>query len=120
MRVAVAAAIATLAPRDRLRLTLYYAQDLTLAAIGRLLGEHEGTVSRHLTRTRLAVRGSVEECLRKDHGFDERAIAECFQSVVDDAGPLDIRELVGATPNLVLDPEESQAPRKNKSQDRSK
>ncbi len=47
MRHALASAVAALAPRDRLRLSAYYAQDLTLAAIGRLLGEHEATVSRH-------------------------------------------------------------------------
>ena len=117
MRVTLAAAIATLAPRDRLRLTLYYAQDLTLAAIGRLLGEHEATVSRHLTRTRRAVRDSVEQCLRNEHGFDEASVAECFRSVVDDAGPLDLSELVGTSPDVVLDHDPQ---RKNKSWDRSK
>jgi hypothetical protein len=96
---------------------LYYAQDLTLAAIGRLLSEHEATVSRHLTSTRRAVRQSVEECLRKEHGFDEHSVAECFRSVVDDAGPLDLGELVGATADLMP---EHEPHRKNKSQDRSK
>jgi RNA polymerase sigma factor (sigma-70 family) len=117
MRVALAAAIAALAPRDRLRLALYYAQDMTLAAIGRLLSEHEATVSRHLTRTRGAVRQSVEQCLRKEHGFDEHSVAECFRSVVDDAGPLDLGEIVGAMADLMP---EHEPHRKNKGQDRSK
>jgi RNA polymerase sigma factor (sigma-70 family) len=117
MRVALAAAIAALAPRDRLRLALYYSQDLTLAAIGRLLSEHEATVSRHLTRTRGAVRESVERCLRQEHGFDEYSLVECFRSVVDDAGPLDLGEMVGAIADLMPEREPN---RKNKSQDRSK
>ena len=116
MRGALAAAIAALAPRDRLRLALYYSQDLTLAAIGRLLREHEATVSRHLTRTRGAVREAVEQCLREEHGFDEHSLAECFRSVMDDAGPLDLGEMVGAIADLVPEPEPH---RKNKSQDRS-
>ena len=44
MRRAMTAAIAALEPRDRLRLACYYGQDLTLAQIGRSLGEHEATV----------------------------------------------------------------------------
>lgn len=117
MRVALAAAIAALAPRDRLRLALYYAQELTLAAIGRLLSEHEATVSRHLTRIRRTVRDSVEQCLRKEHGFDEQSLAECFRSIVDDAGPLDLGELIGSTADLLSD---RKPHRKNTSQDRSK
>lgn len=98
MRHALAAAIAALAPRDRLRLGCYYAQDLTLAQIGTILSEHEATVSRHLTRTRRGIREAVERCLREEHGLDETALAECFRSVVDDAGSLDLAELIGATP----------------------
>src|SRR4029450_10971047 len=43
-----------LAPRDRLRMAWYYVQGLTLAQVGRLLHEHEATVSRRLARTRRA------------------------------------------------------------------
>jgi RNA polymerase sigma factor (sigma-70 family) len=109
MSRALAAAIAALAPRDRLRLQSYYAQDLTLAAIGRLLGEHEATVSRHLARTRRAIREAVEHRLRHEHGLNDRAMAECFRSVLNDAGSLDLAELIGATPG-----------RKNDGQDRSR
>ena len=92
---ALAAAIAALDPRDRLRLDLYYVQSLTLAAIGRLLHEHEATVSRQLARTRRAIRGDVERALRDVHGLDAAAIAECFQVVVQDAGTLNLAEIVG-------------------------
>ena len=52
MRAVLARAIAALAPRDRLRLACYYAQEMTLAQIGKLTREHEATVSRQLARTR--------------------------------------------------------------------
>src|SRR6266481_2383476 len=35
-------------PQEKERLRLYYAEEKTLAEIGRLLGEHESSVSRHL------------------------------------------------------------------------
>ena len=95
MERAVATAIAELAPRDRLRLACYYAQDLTLAQIGRTLGEHEATASRHLARTRRAIRESVERRLTQDEGMTEAELSECFSSVVDDAGPLDLAEILG-------------------------
>jgi RNA polymerase sigma factor (sigma-70 family) len=47
---ALDAGIDALEAKDRLRLRLYYGQDMTLAAIGRVLGEHEATVSRKLDR----------------------------------------------------------------------
>ena len=96
-------AVDGLAPRDRLRLRCYYSQDLTLAAIGRMLGEHEGTVSRHLTRTRRAIRDAVETGLRRDHGFDAPTIAECFRAVVDDAGSLDVTKMFGEDAGRKID-----------------
>lgn len=98
MQAVLAAAVAALAPKDRLRLMLYYLHDVTLAAIGRQLREHEATVSRHLAQTRRALRADMESRLRRDHGFDERAVAECFETVIEDAGALDLRDLVGAAP----------------------
>ena len=50
MRRSVTAAVAAPEPRDRLRLRCYYAQDPTLAQIGRMLSESEATASRHLSR----------------------------------------------------------------------
>ena len=107
VRAAMRLAIAALEPRDRLRLACYYAEDLTLAQIGRLVGEHEATVSRHLARTRRAVRERVERELA-EQGLTREAVAECLSSVVSDAGPLDVRALVGVD-----------APRKLLARDRS-
>ena len=102
MRTALEAAIGGLAPRDRLRLRCYYSQEMTLAAIGRMLGEHEGAVSRHLTRTRREMREAVEEHLRRDSGFDRTAIAECFAAVIEDVGSLDLAKMIEAGPGARL------------------
>jgi RNA polymerase sigma-70 factor (ECF subfamily) len=88
----------TLVPRDRLRLAYYYAQDLSLAQIGRALGEHEATVSRNLARVRRELRGAIEQRLRERHGMDAEEIARCFASVAGDAGDLDVAELLGPAP----------------------
>ena len=93
MRTTLTAALAALVPKDRLRVACYYAQGLTLAQTGRLLGEHEATVSRQLARSRRAVRDSVEQQLRTDHGLTEVEVTECFSSLVDDAGPFDLGEV---------------------------
>jgi len=94
VQAALAAAVTALAPRDRLRLGCYYVQHLTLAAIGRMLEEHEATVSRHLARARAAVRDGVEQRLRTEHGLDNAAIAKCFELIVEDPGTLDLADLV--------------------------
>jgi RNA polymerase sigma-70 factor len=106
VRRALMAAVDHLAPRDRLRLACYHAQGLTLAQIGRLLREHEATTSRHLTRTRRAIREDVERQLRNAEGMSEVEVAECLASVMDDAGTLDLAEILPA-------------PRKNPAPDRS-
>lgn len=93
---ALTAAIAALADRDRLRLAFYYAQDMTLAAIGRLLGEHEATVSRHLSRTRRELRATAEGWLKEHHRMDDAAIAECFRAISHDPGELDLSRLLEA------------------------
>lgn len=93
VRDALRESVARLPARDRLRLGCYYAQHLTLAEIGRALGEHEATVSRHLARTRKTIRAEVERRLR-DAGFDERGVAECFAAVAADPGPLDVADLL--------------------------
>ena len=97
MRAVLAAAIAALAPRDRLRLACYYAQEMTLAEIGRLTREHEATVSRALAKTRKAIREDVERRLGDDRGFSKAEIEECFQSIADDAGNLDLDEWLGTS-----------------------
>lgn len=93
---ALARALAQLSDRDRLRLGCYYGQDLTLADTGRLLGEHEATVSRQLARTRKSLRQAIEQLLRSEHGLNEAEVARCFESVAADPGTLDLRELLSS------------------------
>jgi RNA polymerase sigma-70 factor (ECF subfamily) len=95
LHTALGCAVAGLQPRDRLRLALYYVQDVTLAAIGRLLGEHEATVSRQLARTRRVLRDAIEHELRR-RGLGEVEIDECFACVAADPGPLDLRDVFDA------------------------
>ena len=94
MNSALTAAVSRLSPKDRLRLGCYYAQELTLAETGRLLREHEATVSRQIARSRTAIRNDVENQLRAD-GLTPAEIAECIASVSEDAGTLDLRKMFG-------------------------
>ena len=82
-------------PRDRLRLRLYYAQRLTLARIGRALGEHEATASRNLERVRRTLRQEVERRLKETHGLDAAAVAVCVQQAVE-APDLDLSHVLAA------------------------
>lgn len=91
---ALAAVVAALASRDRLRLALYYGEDLTLAQIGRITGEHEATVSRQLAKTRRGIRLSVAERLRSDEGLDEGQVEECFGAAVEDPGAMDLGDIL--------------------------
>jgi RNA polymerase sigma factor (sigma-70 family) len=91
---ALTRAVSELPSRDRLRLACYYAQELTLAETGKLLGEHEASCSRHLARTRKTLRGEIERRLRSQHALSEAEIADCFAAVSQDPGELDLRQLL--------------------------
>jgi RNA polymerase sigma-70 factor (ECF subfamily) len=93
---ALSRVVARLDSKDRLRLAYYYVQELTLAQAGRLLGEHEATVSRQLTRTRRAIREAIERELREERGLTDVQIAECVASVAADPGALDLKPLLGS------------------------
>ena len=95
VREALGHAVARLPHKDRLRLAFYYVQELTLAEIGRLMREHESTVSRQLTRCRRLLRDGMEQELRQSAGLSDAQIAECVASVAGDPGPLDLAALLG-------------------------
>ena len=90
-------AVDLLAPADRERLELYYAQEKTLAEIGRKLGEHESSVSRHLERIRRQLRSSIEEKLRCPPALSEAEIRLCFQYAAEDS-PIDFRQIFPEKP----------------------
>ena len=87
---ALTVAIAMLSSKDRLRLACYYTQELTLAQTGRILREHEATVSRQLAKTRQTLRREMERHLRREEGLDDAQIERCFACVSEDPGPLDL------------------------------
>jgi RNA polymerase sigma-70 factor, ECF subfamily len=90
---ALASAIRLLLPPDRLRLSAYYLQRLTLAQIGRMMGEHEATVSRKLDRIRRDLRSSVERHLRDEDGLREAQVQACLEAALDDVG-MDLDEVL--------------------------
>ena len=104
-REALTSALASLDPRDRTRLRLYYAEDRTLAEIGRAIGEHESSVSRNLERVRKELRNTVEGLLRAGsvaangssaaQGLDDAQVALCIQYAAEDAA-IDLDRLFDA------------------------
>ena len=82
-------------------------QELTLAETGRLLLEHEATVSRQLARTRRAIREDVERQLRAEAGMSEPQIAQCFHTVMEDPGPLDVGEMLDVGERKESEPDRS-------------
>ena len=82
-------ALGSLDPRDRLRLSYYYVQSLTLAETGRLLKEHEATVSRKLARARKQLRLEIEHTMKDRHRLTPNEINSCYQDVVE-SGSMDL------------------------------
>lgn len=86
-------ALGLLSAQDQERLRLYYAEQQTLAEIGRTLGEHESSVSRNLERIRRQLRHDVEQALRKGQpasdgaspiaGLSEEQISLCFEHAAE-------------------------------------
>lgn len=90
-------ALAALESRERLRLAYYYVQDLTLAHIGRVMGESEATASRKLERTRRELRGSVERLLRETHRLSDAEMRLCYEYAAEE-WPFDLTVALGAAP----------------------
>ena len=84
LRAALTAAIAALDAGLRLRMALYYGQGLKLAAIGRLVGESEATVSRRLEKARRQVRADVVRRLREEHALVPAQVDQAIEYALDD------------------------------------
>ena len=80
IRDALVSAVEALSDDDRLLVKLYYFDDLRLREAGAVLGVHEATASRRLTRVQTELRGTVKRSLIEKHGWTqseaERAFAE--------------------------------------------
>jgi RNA polymerase sigma-70 factor, ECF subfamily len=118
IREALTRAVSDLQPRERLRLACYYAQELTLAETGKLLGEHEASCSRHLARTRKTLRGEIERQLR-EHALSAAEISDCFAAVSQDSGELDLRQLLHIEPASTKGAARNRDDRKESRPDRS-
>ena len=84
MQEALGSALGRLEPRDRLRLSCYYSQGMTLAELGRLLAEHEATVSRKLDRIRRGLREEIERSLAGEHRLTPAEIRLCYEYALGD------------------------------------
>jgi RNA polymerase sigma-70 factor len=89
-------ALNALSPTDRLRLSYYYVQNLTLAETAALTGEHESTTSRNLARARTAIRDSVTRTLRREYRFSDDQINQCFEYATGD-WPFDLGRMLVAS-----------------------
>lgn len=104
LQQALDAAFSGLEPQDRLRLAYYHVDEMTLAQIGRQLGEHEATVSRKLTRIRQTLRERIDAALRDELRLGPEEISACFRQALED-GTVSARGL-----RLVVSVEENAAP----------
>src|SRR6266404_1695032 len=82
---ALGRSLAELDDEDRLLMKLYYFDGLRLREAGAVLGVHEATASRRLTRVHSQVRERVEAILMKEHGWTE---AEATRSLAEVAAHL--------------------------------
>jgi RNA polymerase sigma-70 factor (ECF subfamily) len=89
---ALARALAELDDEDRLLMKLYYFDGLRLREAGAVLGFHEATASRRLTRIHGAVREQVEMILVKEHGWTRseatRSLAEVAAHLQTEIEPM--------------------------------
>ncbi|HBR58512.1 MAG TPA: hypothetical protein DEA22_13755 [Blastocatellia bacterium] len=83
-----------LAAEDRLVLKLYYFDNLKLKEIGAAFGYHEATASRKLVRIQGEIRKSVEESLRRDHGWKMDEVKRYLAETAEKLG-VDIAKMLG-------------------------
>jgi len=75
---AVSVTLRELPADDKLVLSYYYVQLLTLKQIGRITGEHEATISRRLDALRKKMRKKIEEFLRKVKKLSAFDVEKCL------------------------------------------
>ncbi len=89
---ALGRALAEMADEDRLLMKLYYFDGLRLREAGAVLGVHEATASRRLTRIHTEVRQKVESILMKEHGWTKaeaaRSLSEVASHLQTDVEPM--------------------------------
>ena len=78
---ALTQALSDLDAEDRLLVKLYYFDGLRLREAGALLGVHEATASRRLTRIHGEIRKKVEVILMKQHGWTQSEAARSLSEI---------------------------------------
>lgn len=78
VETALAEALGELAAEDRLLVKLYYFDGLRLREAGAVLGVHEATASRRLTRLHVEIRKGVEAILMKRRGWTRSEIGRAM------------------------------------------
>ncbi|HZE71299.1 MAG TPA: sigma-70 family RNA polymerase sigma factor [Pyrinomonadaceae bacterium] len=78
---ALAGSLRELSPEDRLLVKLYYFDDLRLREAGALLGVHEATASRRLTRIQNELRRKIGAILVQKRGWTEAETERAFADV---------------------------------------
>lgn len=81
IRMALSDAVEKLADEDRLLVKLYYFDELKLREAGAVLGVHEATASRRLTRIQNELRTSVQRFLVEKHGWTKAEAERNFAEV---------------------------------------
>jgi RNA polymerase sigma-70 factor len=112
LQQALDAALSALEPQDRLRLAYYHIDEMTLAQIGRQLGEHEATVSRKLTRIRQTLRERIDAALRDELRLGPDEIRACYRQALEDGtvSARGLRLVVSAEENTGENAGETAAP----------
>lgn len=89
---ALGQALGELDDEDRLLMKLYYFEGLRLREAGAVLGVHEATASRRLTRIHGEVRQRVEAILMKEHGWTKseasRSLADVAEHLQTEVEPM--------------------------------
>lgn len=92
LQKALAESVKTMSAEDRLLVKLYYFDGLRLREAGAVLGVHEATASRRLTRIHTELRQHVEKILVERDGWTkpetEQAFSEFAQNLETDIEPL--------------------------------
>jgi RNA polymerase sigma-70 factor, ECF subfamily len=81
MERALARAIKEMDDEDRLLIKLYYFDNLRLREAGAVLGVHEATASRRLTRVHSELRQKVEQILTLERGWSKPETAAAFSQL---------------------------------------
>jgi RNA polymerase sigma-70 factor (ECF subfamily) len=98
LQKALAESVKTMSAEDRLLVKLYYFDGLRLREAGAVLGVHEATASRRLTRIHAELRQRVEKILTEQEGWTkpetEQAFSEVALNLETDIEPLLAKEPV--------------------------